>query len=143
MNKIAAAVVALALSAPSFAWAQGTSPELPPPEAPPPTTTDERPSTGLAYLITGGVFTGLGAVNLATAPLCTTLSSLSDSGERACLDASLIVGGIFLATGIPLLVVGGIKRSAYKEWKANHPWAAGLGISTARSGGMLTWRAAF
>ena len=35
----------------------------------------ERPSRGVAPLVTGGVFTGLGVLNLATSPLCLNLAN--------------------------------------------------------------------
>jgi hypothetical protein len=152
MNKVAAAVVALSLSAPSLARAQEppppppVAPPPPPPVmmvAPPPMIVEAPPSNGVGLLVAGGIFTGLGVLNLATAPLCKGLTSLSESGRNACFDASLIVGGLFLATGIPLLIVGGTKRSAYKEWKASHPMAAGLGFSAGKNAGTLTWKAEF
>ena len=137
MNKIALAALALALSVPSLASAQETAAELPPAEA------ERPPSSGVGLLVAGGIFSGLGALNFATAPLCSSLTSLGPSGQQGCLDASLILGGVFLATGIPLLVVGGVRRHAYNEWKASHAGLGGLGFSARSGGATLTWKAAF
>ncbi len=142
MNKIALAALALALTVPSLASAQETPAEQPPAEQPP-AEAEKPPSSGVGLLVAGGIFTGLGAVNFATAPLCSTLTSLGSSGQQGCLDASLILGGVLLATGIPLLIVGGVKRHAYTEWKANHTALAGLGFSARSGGATLTWKAAF
>src|SRR6185437_4304317 len=142
MNKIALAALALALTVPSLASAQETPAEQPPAEQPP-AESEKPPSSGVGLLVAGGIFTGLGALNFATAPLCSSLTSLGSSGEQGCLDASLVLGGVFLATGIPLLIVGGVKRHAYNEWKANHTALAGLGFSPRSGGAKLTWKAAF
>jgi hypothetical protein len=89
--------------------------------APPP------PSTGVGHIVTGSIFVGVGALNLLTAPLCRVDDVIPDpETQDTCLYASLIVGGVFLAVGIPLLVIGIGKRRAYKRWLMRHPVASQL-----------------
>jgi hypothetical protein len=111
--------------------------------APPPPPSEERPSTGLPFLITGAVFTGVGVLNLATSPLCKTDIIRDGDTQNVCLGVSLAVGGAFVLVGVPLLIVGASKRSTYNEWKARNPVASGLGLSTARGGGALTFEGRF
>jgi hypothetical protein len=159
MKSIAAVVLAVSFSASSLAHAE--EPDAPPPPAPPaaapvappaavpappppPMRTvqsdpqfswEEPPSSrGVGYLVTGGIFTGLGVLNLATSPLAQT---------DLVQIVSIAVGGTFLAIGVPLLIVGGVKRSKYNDWKANHSVAAGFGFSTANGGGSLTFKGQF
>jgi len=139
LKSVAPLVLALSLTvAASPARAQ----EPPPPAmGPSQAMNEERPSRGVGYLVTGGIFTGLGAANLAASPIC--LSLPNESVHTPCLVASFVVGGVFLVIGVPLLVVGAGKRSAFKEWQASHPGLAGLGFSADRKAGSLTWSTAF
>lgn len=160
MKTLSALVLAFALTAPTLAHAQEPAPPppaapapLPPPAlapaAPPPLAdsppaaeesyvSDARPSRGVGLLVAGGIFTGIGVVNLATAPICKTDLIKGNDTQDACLIASLVLGGTFIAIGVPLLVVGGVKRGKFKQWQAEHPMAAGLGFSPTRGGGALT-----
>jgi hypothetical protein len=104
---------------------------------------EARPSTGVGQLVTGGIFTGIGAVDLLTSPICKTSLIPNEAAQNSCLATSLISGGIFMAVGVPLLIVGGVKRSAYNRWKAEHPYAAGVGFSTAKGSGTLTFSGQF
>jgi hypothetical protein len=111
-------------------------------EASPAASGTERPSTGIGYLVTGGVLTGVGGLNLLTAPLCTTSLITSDL-QSPCLIASLVVAGVGLAVGIPLIVVGANKRAEYNEWKKAHPVAAGLWVVPTAGGAAIGWHADF
>ena len=151
------ALVALSISAPAIAFADEPPAPAPPPPvvqslspAPPPpagATAPEYPSyldtapksSGVGYLAAGGVFTGIGALNLLTAPICKTDLIPNHDTQDACLIASLVVGGTFLVIGVPLLIVGASKRSTFKQWKAANPIASGFGFTTASGGGMLTF----
>ena len=44
-----------------------------------------------------------------------------------------------LQIGNNRLIIGLVKRSHYKKWKASHPIAAGLGFSVTKDGGTLTF----
>jgi hypothetical protein len=111
-------------------------------EATPAAPQAERPSTGIGYLVTGGILTGVGAANLLTAPLCTTSLIRSDL-QNFCLTASLVVAGVGLAVGIPLIVVGSNKRAEYNEWKKSHAFAAGLWLVPTAGGAAIGWHADF
>lgn len=161
MKTLSASVLALALTAPGLALAQDPppppaaapapppppvvlAPAAPPPpaasSAPPyePSAEDAPPSRGVGLLVAGGIFTGIGVLNLATAPICKTDLIGNRDTQDACLIASLVLGGTFIAVGVPMLVVGGVKRGKFKKWQADHPMAAGLGFSPTRGGGALT-----
>ena len=100
-------------------------------EAPPPPA--RRPSTGVGLLVPGGIFTGLGILNLATSPICLTDLVDRDS-QTPCLITSLVAGGVFLAVGIPLLAVGGARRAHYLEWRRRHPYAFDIAPVAGASG---------
>jgi hypothetical protein len=106
--------------------------------APPAASSAGPPSSGVGYLVTGGIFTGIGGVNLLTAPICKTSVIRSDL-QDTCLGASLIVAGVALAVGIPLLVVGAGKRADYNAWRRAHPVAAGLWLAPITGGGAFGW----
>ena len=163
MKSLAAVVLAFSLSASSLAQADEppapapmappAAVQAPPPSPPPPMamvqpepmamSQEAPPSSGVGYLVAGGIFTGIGAVNLLTAPICKTDLIPDHDTQNTCLIASLAIGGTFLAIGVPLLIVGGSKRSTYKHWKADHPVAGGFGLSAANSGGGLTFGGQF
>lgn len=98
----------------------------------------ERPSTGTGLLIPGGILTGIGVLNLATAPLCMT-SLVDDRVEDECLVASLVVGGVMLGVGIPLLAVGASKRAKYLEWRRRS--RVDYGFAPLREGGVFVFGA--
>ncbi len=162
MKTLTAFALTLTLSAPGLARAEepppppaAASPAPPPPPvalapaAPAPlavssvetaetSESDTPPSRGVGLLVAGGIFTGIGALNLLTAPICKTDLVGNRATQDACFKVSLVLGGTFLAIGVPMLVVGGVKRSKFKRWQAEHPLAAGLGFSPATGGGALT-----
>jgi hypothetical protein len=136
---LAFSLAALA-AAPSPAQAQYAP--YPPP---PPVYVERPPSTGIGLIVTGSVFTGIGVVNLVTAPICKT-SAIAQSTQSLCLDASLVLAGITLAIGVPMLAVGVVRHNAYVEWKKSNSLAArltDLGIAPVPGGGVLGWRTAF
>lgn len=152
MKNLTAFALALALTAPGLAQAEESLPPPPPAAAspaPPPlavssveanetSESDTPPSRGVGLLVAGGIFTGIGAINLLTSPICKTDLVGNRATQDACFTASLVLGGTFLAIGVPMLVVGGVKRSKFKRWQAEHPLAAGLGFSPATGGGAIT-----
>jgi hypothetical protein len=83
----------------------------------------ERPKSGVAQLVAGGALTGLGVLNLGGLGLC-YLDVYPDNARTTCKIASLAVAGLGLGIGIPLLVVGGLRRSEFKAWKEQHPGIA-------------------
>ena len=93
-----------------------------------------EPSSGLLWLLAGSGLTAAGAVNLATAPVC-TLSTIRSSAQPACLGTSIAFGVGLLAAGVPLLVVGVGKRSAWVEWSKSQR----VGFAPAPGGAMAAW----
>lgn len=82
-----------------------------------------EPSSGLGFLIPGAIMTGVAGLNLATAPVCRTdfyVGLAGRSGSDICLVLSLVVGGVLAVVGIPLLVIGILRRGAWKEWNEKY-----------------------
>lgn len=103
------------------------------------------PPTGTGMLVTGSILTGVGAVNLLSSPLCKTSLIPSDT-QDVCLGSSLVIGGVFAAVGIPLLLVGISRHNNYVEWKREHRAVALLtdvGVAPTPGGAALTWHASF
>jgi hypothetical protein len=73
------------------------------------------PESGEALVIVGAIFTGVGAANLLTAPICKTdlVPSLS---QDSCLEVELGAGGASAALGLILLVIGVSERAAYRDY---------------------------
>jgi hypothetical protein len=116
---------------PVFPPGAGAPPAPATPAAPP-------PSSGLAWLVVGGLATAGGIGNLATSPLC-ELHAIRLSARTPCLGMSLAFGAGLLALGIPLLVVGSGKRSAWMDWTKR----ARVGFVGIPGGGAATWTTAF
>jgi hypothetical protein len=110
-------------------------------------TEPSPPSNGVGHIISGSILTGLGGLNLLTAPLCMVDTLFSDTDTQyGCLYASLIVGGTLTAVGIPLLVIGVNKRQRYKKWLEERTTVAALSrfsIIIHHNGSGLFWRGAF
>ena len=110
---------------------------------------ESPPSKGTGLIITGAILTGVGAVNLATLPLCGELYTEDSYGEDAedlknlCVYSTLIVGVGTLAVGVPLLVVGLNRRAEYRRWQEQHPAFAGMGVVAGPGGALLGWRTEF
>jgi hypothetical protein len=104
------------------------------------------PSTGIGMIVTGSILTGLGAVNLITAPICKTSAIPDPTSQDVCLGTSLVLGGAFAAVGIPLLLVGVNRHNRYVEWKRQHQALSALtdlGVAPTRGGAALTWHTSF
>jgi len=104
------------------------------------------PSSGVGLLVAGGILLGLGAVNLATAPICKT-DLVSSRGQDTCRGLALGLGGVMVGVGTPRLIVGVSKRRTCKRWQQAHPVMAGLlegiKLSTRRNGAELFLGARF
>ncbi|HEY5960780.1 MAG TPA: hypothetical protein VIV60_29700 [Polyangiaceae bacterium] len=117
------ATMALVGSISRGSWAQAaTQSAVPAPVSGPTEASSEpEPSTGLALTVSGGVLMGVGALNLATYPVCDVKSLYPNQDRRdLCKTLSLVAGVGFTAVGIPLLIVGLVQRSNHKDWKAAH-----------------------
>ncbi|GMU03653.1 hypothetical protein KH5H1_77760 [Corallococcus caeni] len=103
------------------------------------------PPTGTGMLVTGSILTGVGAVNLLTSPLCKT-SLVPGDTQGVCLGTSLVVGGLFAAVGVPLLIVGVSRHNSYVEWKRQRSALSALldlNVTPTPGGAALTWSASF
>lgn len=76
----------------------------------------QRKPSGVGLLVAGGIFTGLGGLNLVTAPICKT-DLVDPTVQDTCLYASLGLGAGLGTLGIALIVGGTIQRNEYKKSK--------------------------
>ncbi len=71
----------------------------------------EQPATsGVAFLVTGGVFAGVGALSLATGALCTL--DFAEEERGLCLGLTTGAGGVSMGFGIALIAAGLIDYTA-------------------------------
>jgi hypothetical protein len=70
-------------------------------------------------IVTGWILSGVGAVNLASIPLCNADFYPRDSRDL-CVQLSIGFGVVGLGVGVPLLIVGYNKRAQFNEWKQEH-----------------------
>jgi hypothetical protein len=106
---------------------------------------DPKPKTGMGTLIPGWVLVGIGALNLATSPICNT-SAVEESQQDLCFKLSLGVGIAGVAIGVPLLIVGYGQRSTFNEWKSRHPnasWLLNTQVALTRDGATLLYSGSF
>lgn len=106
---------------------------------------DPKPKTGMGTLIPGWVLVGIGALNLATSPICNT-SAVKESQQDLCFKLSLGVGIAGVAIGVPLLIVGYGQRSTFNEWKSRHPnasWLLNTQVALARDGATVLYNGSF
>jgi anti-sigma factor RsiW len=116
---------------------------------------DERPpTTGVPFLVTGGILTGTGALTFAAAPfycaVVQTASALefqsaaqSSSAETLCWGLFIAAGLTQLAIGIPMIAVGSAQRHRYIEWRKDHPIIERVSIIPVNGGAGLAWHAEF
>ncbi|HRG98703.1 MAG TPA: hypothetical protein PLR99_20770 [Polyangiaceae bacterium] len=111
------------------------------------TAPSERPSKGTGFLIAGTILTGIGAVTVIGTPsICKTGTGSATTGKSTagCERFGYIFGASLAAVGIPLMIVGLVKRSNYNAWMAEHPVASRLSVSPlAGGGGALGWSSTF
>ncbi|MBX3185745.1 MAG: hypothetical protein KF819_01970 [Labilithrix sp.] len=142
MNKLAcsAFIVALGSTFAPAALAQEVQVVSAPPPAP--TSSERPPSKGTGLIIAGAIVGGLGVVNLATSPICRT-DIVAPSLQDTCFYAALIGGGVLLAVGVPMLIVGLNKQATYEEWKERNRALAGVRVLTNPGGGGLGYEITF
>jgi hypothetical protein len=101
-----------------------------------------RPSNGVGLLVTGGILTGLGVLNLGTAPICRAdfyRDYVGQNGSDVCFVMSLVLGGTMLVVGLPLLIAGKTKRDKYKAWLETHGQPVLMVLPTG-DGALAGWR---
>ena len=79
------------------------------------------PSTGTGLTVAGGIVTGVSVAFFGSSAAC----RLQDSPQReknVCTAIEASIGAVALAVGVPMLVIGVLRKSKFKEWvEANHP----------------------
>jgi hypothetical protein len=94
-------------------------------------------------LLGGGIVTGVGVLNLLSVGFCATSSLSSDDTKNLCFGLALGAGGVCLAIGIPMLIVGANQHAAYERWLKRHPLVYDLSVVPVRGGGAIGWSANF
>lgn len=93
--------------------------------APLATMGESRPSTGTGQIVVGWIATGVGAVNLATLPICFADFYPADA-EGLCVGLSVTLAVVGVSIGVPFLITGYNNRARYKRWRDEHPALAHL-----------------
>jgi hypothetical protein len=100
-----------------------------------PISTSPRPSSGTGLIVAGSIIFGIGVLNLAFTPLCYVLFddesytvSRNVVSRDICVLSSLAFGGVMVAVGVPLLIVGFNKRSNYNKWRRKNRILAGFDL---------------
>ncbi len=102
----------------------------------------QPPSTGVDYLGSGAALTAIGALVLATAPVCKT-GVVTTAEQGTCFSTSFLIGAPILALGVPLIVFGSIQHERYLDWARRHPAVGALSFSPTSRGASLAWAATF
>ena len=77
------------------------------------------PASGLGFIISGWILTGVGALNLLTLPLCFSGYEKETNNESFCLGATGGLAAVGLGVGIPFVILGYNKRKKYKSWESD------------------------
>jgi hypothetical protein len=88
---------------------------------------DPEPSSGLGLLIPGAIMTGVGALNLLSATICVAdfyRDYVGRTGTTWCLIGSIGVGVGLLGAGIPMTIIGTMRRTEHKAWEERQRLAA-------------------
>jgi hypothetical protein len=81
------------------------------------------------------VVTGVGALFFVNAAVCQTNRDQTAREQNICTAITASIGAVAVAVGVPMLVIGAIRRSAFQEWvRAYHPH---LAIVPAEGGGAV------
>lgn len=84
---------------------------------------EKEPPSGIGGLILGYGGIGLGALNLALIPVCSADFYPSDA-EDLCVAFSIAYGVIGIGAGIPLAIMGHVRRARYLKWRDEHAQTA-------------------
>lgn len=106
---------------------------------------DPKPKKGTGLIITGWIFVGVGALNLATSPLCHT-DSVREEDQDLCFKLSLGIAVAGAVVGIPLLIAGYNQKANYDEWKKRHPgtaWLLDTQLTLVEGGAALSYSRSF
>lgn len=103
---------------------------------------DPRPSSGIGAVVTGSILLGVGALNLVTIPVC-FMDSYPEASQDLCVGLSAGLGGTLVSVGLPLLIVGVVKRKRFKAWRRRNTALMNFSIAANDHFGGLTWHYQF
>jgi hypothetical protein len=72
-----------------------------------------------------------------------TVEDTKKTARDVCVITSLIFGGLHVAVGVPLLIVGLNQRSDYNEWREKNPAWAGFNLRIGKHNAVASWKTAF
>jgi hypothetical protein len=79
------------------------------------------PSTGNGLLIAGAVVSGVGLIFFGSSAICQA-DDRADVDQNTCTAIQASIGAVALAAGVPMLVIGVIRRLRFQEWvRTYHP----------------------
>lgn len=83
----------------------------------------EIPSSGTGLTIAGGIVSGASVFSFIAAPICKLDGrNLSRTAENVCIGVYVGLGIVQLSVGLPMLIVGLVRRSKFKKWvREYHP----------------------
>jgi hypothetical protein len=121
--------------------------EVPPPPVAEHYSSGKPPPSGIGGIVLGAVGLGLGAINLASIPICHS-SLYPANAADLCFGLSIGLGAALVGVGIPSLIVGIIRRKRYKEWRSQRVAQRGIDLDNVKvapllGGGQLLLRASF
>jgi hypothetical protein len=83
------------------------------------------PSKGTGFLVAGGIVSGVSLVFFASSALCQLDEDNSQRDQNVCTAINASIGAVALGVGIPLLVIGVLRRTEFQEWvRTYHPQLA-------------------
>ena len=83
------------------------------------------PSNGTGLLIAGGVITGVSLIFFSSAAICQIDDNRPEREQNVCTAIQASIGAVALAVGVPMLVIGVVRRTAFQEWvRTYHPQLA-------------------
>jgi len=103
----------------------------------------EEPSSGLGLIIPGAIMLGVGALNAASMGICFTdfyVQLEGTTGRDLCAVTVGMVAVGLMGAGLPMLLVGVSRRSAYRAWQEEN---GALTIAPTSQGIAFAWTRAF
>ncbi len=80
------------------------------------------PSNGTGLLVAGGVVSGVSLLFFGGAAICQIDDNRPEREQNVCTAVEASIGAVALAVGVPMLVIGVIRRNSFNEWvRAYHP----------------------
>lgn len=84
-----------------------------------------RPSSGTGWIVVGWIALGVGALNLASLPVCYA-DFYPEGAKDVCVYASIGIAAVAIPLGVTSLIVGYNQRSEYERWRRNNGFARHL-----------------